>query len=81
MITQLNPGPKIINDKIVSDFSAALNIMHLMQSAYFSISDIFNCFEQRPSIARLHYLLFLMNLTFLKLFSITTINDYIPWNK
>ena len=27
MITQLKPGPKIINDKIVSDFSAALDIM------------------------------------------------------
>jgi len=27
MITQLKRGPKIINDKIVSDFSAALDIM------------------------------------------------------
>jgi len=27
MITQLKRGPKIINDKIVSDFSAALDII------------------------------------------------------
>jgi len=33
MITQLKPGPKIINDKIVSDFSAALNIMQQYEPA------------------------------------------------
>jgi len=33
MITQLKPGPKIINDKIVSDFSAALYIMQQYEPA------------------------------------------------